>query len=391
MNQPVAAPSVQRLTWLDTMRGLSILWIAFFHFFITYDNGRFPWPVNLKTFPPFLSQCSATASGLSCTVDALMAGLFQRGPQAVGVFIILSGFGLTYSLTKTGFPQGGWIQWYGKRFMRLFPLYWLAHLIYLVSPFVYRHDSVDYRFLLSFLGDRFIPVDTMFYYLNPAWWYFGMILQLCLVYPLLFRMMQKTGVVWFLVIVGVMSLGSRYLLHFVLHAHWNYVQGGFFGSRVWEFGMGMALALVFRRQPQSVLRSLFSWPVLLAGIAIYSLGAFCYQPNVAFIFSDGLMGMGLFVMMAHVARGVSRVPYLNRGITLVGVYCYGVYLLHQPYVMYCGRLLVDWSMPLYVLAAAGILTGICWGAIGLERLTNRGVGFLEARYKLFSPSSPPTG
>ena len=61
--------------------------------------------------------------------------------------------------------------------MRLFPLYWLAHLVFLVSPFVILHDPVDYRFLLSFFGDRVYPVDKMFFYLVPAWWFLGLLIE----------------------------------------------------------------------------------------------------------------------------------------------------------------------------------------------------------------------
>ncbi len=369
------------------MRGICILWIAFFHFFITYDNGRFPWPLNLKTFFPFVSDCGAGSGILSCTLDALLAALFERGPQAVGVFIILSGFGLTYSLTRTGFPKDGWAGWYGKRLLRLFPMYWLAHLIYLISPLVYKHDPVDYRFLLSFLGDRVFPVDAMFYYINPAWWYFGLILELCLVYPLLFRTMQKVGVAWFLVLSGLITLSSRFLLHFVFHAHWNYVQGAFFGARLWEFAVGMALAFFFRKRPEDVIRHLFSWPMLLAGILVYNLGVYAYQPNIAFICSDALMGTGLFVIIAHVARWVSAVPLLGRALPPVGVYCYSVYLLHQPYVMYFGKQFVGLSMPLYVVFACIVLAVICWSGIALERLVNRWVSLMEGRLKLIS--SPP--
>ncbi len=36
------APVSTRLSWLDGMKGISILWIAFFRFFGTYANGRYP-------------------------------------------------------------------------------------------------------------------------------------------------------------------------------------------------------------------------------------------------------------------------------------------------------------------------------------------------------------
>src|SRR4029077_6025141 len=83
-------------------------------------------------------------------------------------------------------PPTAWLGWYRSRLIRLLPMYWVAHLVYLVSPFQARFDALDYRFVLSFLGDRVVPIGTLFYYFTPALWYFGLLLQLYLVFPLLF-------------------------------------------------------------------------------------------------------------------------------------------------------------------------------------------------------------
>src|SRR5207244_9501806 len=158
----------------------------------------------------------------------------QVGFHAVAGFLVLSGFGLTYSLAKTGNPAGGWAGWCRARLLRLFPMYWLAHLVYLISPFVARPEPVDYRFVLSLLGDRVYPVDSIFFYANPAWWYFGLLLELYLVFPVLFRLLQKLGPVGFLVLCGAVTLTSRYLMLSVIPVNGCYVQCAFFGSRLWE-------------------------------------------------------------------------------------------------------------------------------------------------------------
>jgi peptidoglycan/LPS O-acetylase OafA/YrhL len=152
------------------MKGLSILWIAFFHFFGTYANGRFPSALDRHYFSPFLQQCAPTSTleTLGCAAKGFYVAVASVGFHAVAVFLILSGFGLTFSLARTGEPDGGWRSWYRGRLLRLFPMYWLAHLIYLVSPFISRPEPVDYRFFLSLLGDRVWPVDTIFYYINPV-------------------------------------------------------------------------------------------------------------------------------------------------------------------------------------------------------------------------------
>ena len=44
------------------------------------------------------------------------------------------------------------------------PMYWVAHLVYLVSPFVARLEPVDDRIILSLLGLRFIDIEMNFMY-----------------------------------------------------------------------------------------------------------------------------------------------------------------------------------------------------------------------------------
>ena len=93
------------------------------------------------------------------------------GFHAVGVFIILSGWALMESTARRAESASlKWGSWYRARFLRLYPMYWVAHLVYLVSPFVARLEPVDSRIILSLLGLRFIDITMNFMYLNAAWW-----------------------------------------------------------------------------------------------------------------------------------------------------------------------------------------------------------------------------
>jgi peptidoglycan/LPS O-acetylase OafA/YrhL len=369
--RPAAATA--RLTWLDGMKGISILWIAFFHFFTTYTNHRYPDPLGPHYFSSFLSQCapSSALGTLGCVVQGFFVAVSSVGFHAVAVFLILSGFGLTYSLARTGEPEGGWIGWYRGRLLRLFPMYWLAHLLYLVSPFVARPEPIDYRFVLSFLGDRIYPVSTLFYYINPAWWYFGLLVQLYIVFPVLFRLLQKLESVWFLVLCGAVTLISRYLLLSVLSAHGYYVQGAFFGSRLWEFAAGMVLGWHYRRQQAVAQERLFTGGTFFAGVMIYILGLYSYASTLSYTLNDALIGTGLFIILAHVALWSEWLPRLAGTLAYVGAFSYGLYLLHQPYVIYFGERMRDLSVPVFTVVACVILTMITLCAIPLERYVNQ--------------------
>lgn len=367
------ASGVTRLSWLDSIKGISILWIAFFHFFGAYGNDRFPSALGPHYFSSFLQQCAPTSSleTAACLAKGFSVAVASVGFHAVAVFLILSGFGLTYSLAKTGNPDGGWLTWYRGRLLRLFPMYWLAHVVCLVSPFVALPEPIDYRFVLSLLGDRVWPVSSIFYYINPAWWYFGLLVELYLVFPLLFRLLQKLGPTKFLLVCGAATILSRYLLLFVLSAHGYYVQGAFFGARLWEFAAGMVLGWLYRHNQDAAQERLFTGSTFFAGVALYVAGLYSYGPALAYTLTDALIGTGLFILLAHLSVWTNLVPRLGSMLAYVGAFSYGLYLLHQPYVIYFGELLRDQSMLVTSILGCLLIAVLTVCAIPLERYVNQ--------------------
>src|SRR5438093_6774465 len=130
----------------------------------------------------------------------------------------------------------GWGVWYRARSLRLYPMYWVAHFVYLLSPFVARLEPVDGRIILSLLGLRFIDIQMNFMYLNAAWWYFSMLIQFCLIFPLLFLMARRVGPWWFLFIVCADGFFACYMLVDVRQQTGLWVLGGFAFCRLPEFG-----------------------------------------------------------------------------------------------------------------------------------------------------------
>jgi peptidoglycan/LPS O-acetylase OafA/YrhL len=360
------------MVWIDLVKGISILWIVFFHFFTAYANHRFPWFILGGYFSKFLSVCSPHSgfAMLRCWFESIFVLAIDLGYHAVGVFLLLSGLGLTYSLAQFVDPPSGWTGWYRDRLLRLYPMYWAAHIVYLITPFAWTGEPIDYRFLLSLAGDRFFPAEPLFYYLNTAWWYFGLLIQLYFVFPLLFRMLQKIGPVAFLIITGLVTLISRYLLLCVFHVSGDYVQGAFFGCRLFEFALGMVIGLYLRRDRVTLERRLFSTPTLLIGIAIYASGFLTYHSAATYTFSDPMFTTGLFVIVAHFASALGRIRSIASPVARVGFYSYGLYLIHQPLVFYFGRNLRDFNLVAFTLIAWLIIPILAAISIELERMIN---------------------
>jgi peptidoglycan/LPS O-acetylase OafA/YrhL len=87
--------------------------------------------------------------------------------------------------------------------------------------------------------------------------------------------------------------------------------------------------------------------------------------------TDALIGTGLFIILAHIVRWCELLPRLGGILAYVGVFSYGLYLLHQPYVIYFGERMRDLSMPVFTVLAWAIIALIATGAIPLERYVNQ--------------------
>ena len=268
---------MKRLLWLDIAKGLAILWVVYFHFFRTYfEHGELP--------PPDWSNLAASATSILGIVWLQISGL---GFHAVGVFIILSGWALMESTARRADSRGlTWGTWYRSRFLRLYPMYWVAHLVYLVSPFVVRPEQVDGRIVLSLLGLRFIDIEMNFYYLNPAWWYFTMLIQFYLLFPLLFWAARKLGPWTFLLAACAVGFFVRYLMLVVYPQNGMWTQGGFAICRLPEFALGMALGMWHSRSTARAERFFLGGAGLVAGVAPLSRGAPALQQRLSLTFSS---------------------------------------------------------------------------------------------------------
>ncbi|MDR3569192.1 MAG: acyltransferase [Syntrophobacteraceae bacterium] len=362
-----------RFEWLDSVKGMAVLWIALYHCLLSYGSEKLPWPITIDSLSATM-RTGAPGSSLAELfhgIATVIAAIIQRGPQAVGVFILFSGFGLTYSLVKRGASKAPWPTWYRRRLTRLFPVYWVAHLIFLVSPLTVIHNHIDYRFLLSFLGDRVIPVEKMFFYLVPAWWFMGLLIELYIFYPLLFTLLERVGWVKYLALCILVSVASRFVLNDVLRANGYYEMGAFFVCRLWEFGAGMAFGKLMAEKADWTLDRLLSWKGFLAGLLLYVLGLFFYQPNFLYFFSDGFTSLGLSAVMVHLAYLANRLPGLAKPLAKTGAYSYGIYLLHQPYMMYAGRMLRPEGLGVFLALACVATLFVALFSIAIEYGVNR--------------------
>jgi peptidoglycan/LPS O-acetylase OafA/YrhL len=352
---------MKRLLWIDISKGLAILFVAYFHFCSTYfQHGVLP--------PPDWSNLAVSVLTILRLVWSKVSGL---GFHAVGVFIILSGWTLMQSTMRRA--ESGplaWGSWYRARFLRLYPMYWVAHLVYLLSPFVARLEPVDDRIILSLLGLRFIDIQMNFMYLNAAWWYFSMLIQFYLIFPLLFWSARRLGPWWFLIIACAAGFFARYVLLVLWPQNGLWVLGGFAICRLPEFALGISFAMWHSQSSAHVEWFLLRGAGFVVGLILYPAALQLYHGLYEYIFVDFATGACCMLEIAGIAGMILLFQGPAKLFGLVGAYSYGLYLIHQPYVIWLGlriREVPIWMFLLICIPTLAVLSA--WGMV-LEKGTN---------------------
>ncbi|MFN3928818.1 MAG: acyltransferase family protein, partial [Thermoflexus sp.] len=298
------------------------------------------------------------------------------GYQGTGVFLVLSGFGLTWALaSRSREAEIDRRAFYLRRFLRLFPLYWVGHFFFLGfnhlagwRPF----SALDPRFALSLLGIRFLP--EVFHFISPAWWFIVLIMQLYAVFPFLWKALQRTGLLRFWIGMALLTAASRWVGFFLLPVDremWS--RGLLFTSRLAEFALGMGIAWWAAgdvRRIEDLLRTPRAWAGLLA---LYALGLSLSFTLPGAVVAPMLITPAAAGFLLLLARDLMpRLRSLHQALSTLGIYSYGVMVFHQPILWAFITWLWPFSMPLTLrLGAIGLVTALIFiGSAALERGTN---------------------
>jgi peptidoglycan/LPS O-acetylase OafA/YrhL len=110
--------------------------------------------------------------------------------------------------------------------------------------------------------------------------------------------------------------------------------------------------------------------VLLIGVAIYASGFLTYHSAATYTFADPMFTTGLFVIVAHFASALGRMRSIASPVARVGFYSYGLYLIHEPLVLYLGKHLRNFNLLRFTLIAWLIIPILAAISMELERMIN---------------------
>ena len=374
--EPAAVSGLARFSWVDQLKAIGLAWIVLNHIVEhLYGSPKIANPDDAwGSFASRWQQLEPLSGhGLADIPLNALRWLGWSGDQGVQLFLIASGFGLTWGLLKRFGDRPVPLGWfYRRRLMRLYPLWIAANLVFLLVWILSSKGLAlnDPRTFESLAGIRVSP--SLLYYFAPSWWFIGLLLQLYLVFPLLWRLLRARGPLWLLVaavVTGCLARAAGLLLFGDYIDAWS--RGAIFVTRLPEFVLGISLAVWMSRDRERVTRILTAPRTLLSAVALYALSTLLSLTLLGMAIAPLLLGATAFVLLFAVLHRVGRGAGRGaRATSWTGRHSYSLYLMHHPLVLALvpAGLASGFARSAGGAVAAVVLTLI--GGVALERVVD---------------------
>jgi peptidoglycan/LPS O-acetylase OafA/YrhL len=329
-----------KLPELDFIRGISFAGVAAVHLWLLEILPRiFQNKSCLGPWSNFIHLCGVeqfvivSPSNLSNVIFNFFNLIFGIGYQGVHAFFLVNGFGLTMSLLNKSKQKVNWSNWFYKRFTRIYPTYWFIAIIYILVQLLFVAPVSVGIFVRSFT-----TLDGL-----PATWFMFILLQLYLIFPILYSWLNRLNPAKFLtltllikVIVTIISLYFSLKLSGSINALCPLNIGI---TRSFEFCLGMAAAKWFVIDSDKFKSVIDSWQFItvavIAEIVGTSLAASSYRINLfdldiplGLSISDALIGIGFTGILYSFGRLIVRSQVLSKSSQFLAKYSYEAYLIH---------------------------------------------------------------
>lgn len=280
--------------------------------------------------------------------------MIRFGYVGVFLFFVISGFCIHLSRAKAQAENKspvGFTAFWKRRFRRLYPPYLIALILYLgiaafttkfqLTPF-YVWDVVSHLLMLHNLDSHTV------YSINGVFWTLAIEEQLYLAYFLLLFLRKRWGwqrtliaclgarVLWFIL---CLAIRERYKLDIPISegaaSHWF----------TWALGaVGVEAMFGLVKLPRWLYRGRLALVFLAASVGLTFLLPRVEEFNkplhdVLWLFLHPLWGMGFFILLNRFVlsesrwRAAFRIPVLIKGLAVIGLFSYSLYLTHELVVM----------------------------------------------------------
>jgi peptidoglycan/LPS O-acetylase OafA/YrhL len=277
---------------------------------------------------------------------------------ALGSFAFLSGFGLFSQESNRNINTFDKLfSFIKKRFLRIFPLYWIALIIFIII-FEYTGKNILYLFA-HFLGLQiiFAPIFSL-----PIWtlWFIGLIIVFYLIFIILSFMssLKKiilTSIVIFLFFMIVNLNFGLVEYRFFLY-YFTFIVGIITASiyvnpqyeRIKEYLMNksilipeiiiLLIAIISWVSYQSYTKLFYSTPESIPIGMFFNLNSNFNESIFSILFVDLIIVcyiafiLSIFHLLTRLISLIDNQCYVNKGVSLIAYSTYCVYLFHRPYL-----------------------------------------------------------
>jgi peptidoglycan/LPS O-acetylase OafA/YrhL len=280
---------------------------------------------------------------------------FFFGWLGVDLFFVLSGFLITDILLRTFHTKNFLRNFYIRRALRIFPIYYLSLFLCLfIIPLVSRTDF-DLQYYQHNIFWLLIFFQNWLYIFNPPhgssmlfhFWSLAVEEQFYIIWPGIILLVKNfKALLWIIVSTLIVVMIGRYLL-WIFHIQNLGYDSLYTFTRIDGICIGCLLALMLRVNPDFLKSYTYLIVLALAGLnfIMYFLNkeATVRLPYLAFIgYTTFAIMFGFLVYEAITAKSkIIQLVFNNDILKFFGRISYGLYILHWPIYLICFPLLKD--------------------------------------------------
>lgn len=310
--------TINTRTTTTYLKGIAILAVLVDHFFKYYEAGNYDWVAEY-------------ANGL------------------IAFFFLFSGYGIYFSLeksfSKAGYNKHLFLRYYYGRFIRIYPLYWLALFI---TPFFQpgydkyeRLHQLTVRTVLDYAGFPFVHAPRIF-------WFVTAIIQCYFVAPFIYLVLRKVKIqiaifynaaalaIFFL--ISLIWLTDILVLPYIDKIKSSYMYHHFFLANILLFSLGMLMPLIIDRyRSQLVNKGFMFFTLTLLFFSIY----YTRFDDLLFTHSEIFLGLPFIISAFSFCLSILAInPSLpfKRLLTIPGRHSYPIYLFHLAFFGFLAQL-----------------------------------------------------
>jgi peptidoglycan/LPS O-acetylase OafA/YrhL len=240
----------------------------------------------------------------------VLASLFVNGYSGVDIFFVISGFVIYISTKGTKPGVIAFISYLKKRFVRIFPIYWIAFIL-----FLFINTSLDDLSITNLISAFFLlPYHTPVFDIS---WTLSFEIYFYIVFGI--AILRSDFIV---LPIAIFLLATIYFILSTVGSNTSLLPlHQLAGSRVLEFFLGVIAGIFYKKIPIS-----FAYIFVVSGLFFF------FSRN---IFSNTIYNFGipsmLIVMGATKIETVKKISF-PKIILLIGNASYVIYLIHNPFL-----------------------------------------------------------